>query len=110
MLQHDVSSEAKVHWANLNNTIARWLEERNQLISMYCGLTAINNHQQFASRLEAFCEVLVDYLSAGHFEIFSELEDEARTFDARGIQLVNVLYPYLEQSTEIGLWFNDRCD
>jgi len=52
----------------------------------------------------------MNYLSAGHFEIFTELENEARSFDERGIKLVSAIYPYLEQLTEIALWFNDRCD
>ena len=65
---------------------------------------------KFKLRIERFCEVLVDYLSAGHFEIFIELENEARTFDERGIQFIEALYPYLQQSTEVGLSFNDSCD
>ena len=99
------------HWGDVNTIIGKWLIERQELIRILCSLTEEELSQaEFAQRLESFCEVLVDYLSAGHFEVFSELENEARTFDARGIQLVNALYPYLEQSTEVALWFNDRCD
>jgi regulator of sigma D len=98
-------------WGGVNSVINKWLVERQELIRLYCSLTEESLDQpKFLRRLDTFCEVLVDYLSAGHFEVFTELENEARTFDERGLQLVNALYPYLEQSTEIALCFNDRCE
>ena len=98
-------------WGGVNNVINKWLVERQELIRLYCSLTEDDADRSiFLRRLETFCEVLVDYLFAGHFEVFTELESEARHFDERGLQLVNALYPYLEQSTEIALCFNDRCE
>jgi len=107
-----VQSSAE-QWGTVNNIINTWLDERQELLRIYCSLTVKEteyNNVEFAQKLESFCEVLVDYLSAGHFEVFAELENEARCFDARGLKLVKAIYPYLEQSTEIALWFNDRCD
>jgi len=102
---------AKEVWGEVDQILSKWLLERRDLITAYCTLINDKHTCGGANReLEQFCEVLMDYLSAGHFEIFTELEFEARTFDARGIQLVKALYPYLEQSTEIALGFNDRCD
>ena len=98
-------------WGGVNNIINTWLAERQELIKQYCALTdKKTNKADFTLALENFCDILVDYLSAGHFEVFAELENEARCFDARGIKLVKAIYPYLEQSTEIALWFNDRCE
>lgn len=98
-------------WGGVNSVINKWLVERQELIRLYCLLTQDpSDRPKFLRSLESFCEVLVDYLSAGHFEVFTELENEARAFDERGLQLVNALYPYLEQSTEIALCFNDRCE
>ena len=100
-----------VEWGGVNSVIHKWLVERQELIRLYCALTVEEtNLPMFLRSLETFCEVLVDYLSAGHFEVFTELENEAKTFDERGLQLVNALYPYLEQSTELALCFNDRCE
>jgi regulator of sigma D len=97
--------------SGMNHLINKWLVERQELIRLYCSLTDENiDRPMFLRRLETFCEVLVDYLSAGHFEVFTELENEARHFDERGLNLVNALYPYLEQSTELALCFNDRCE
>jgi regulator of sigma D len=99
------------NWGGVNSVINKWLVERQELIRLYCSLTEdAADRSIFLRRLETFCEVLVDYLFAGHFEVFTELESEARHFDERSLQLVNALYPYLEQSTEIALIFNDRCE
>ena len=100
-----------VEWGGVNSVIHKWLVERQELIRLFCALTGEESDRPtFLRSLETFCEVLVDYLSAGHFEVFTELENEAKTFDERGLQLVNALYPYLEQSTELALCFNDRCE
>ena len=109
MLQNYQSGQP--NWAGMNHLLNKWLVERQELIRLYCSLTDDPvDRPMFLRRLETFCEVLVDYLSAGHFEVFTELENEARHLDERGIKLVNALYPYLEQSTEIALCFNDRCE
>ncbi len=56
------------------------------------------------------CEVLVDYVSAGHFEIYEQLIQEAREFNDGGLELAAKVYPQIEQTTEIALNFNDRLD
>jgi regulator of sigma D len=109
MLQNYQSGQPA--WAGMNHLLNKWLIERQELIRLYCSLTDDDaDIPMFLRRLGTFCEVLVDYLSAGHFEVFTQLENEARHLDERGLKLVNALYPYLEQSTEIALCFNDRCE
>ncbi len=39
------------------------------------------------------CEVLVDYVSAGHFEVYEQLIQEAREFNDGGLELAAKLYP-----------------
>lgn len=97
------------HWSDVSTIIDKWLLERQELISIYCALSATTKPVNFSNKLTRFCEILVDYISAGHFEIFTELEEEARTCDSRGLHLVQALYPYLEQSTESAINFNDLC-
>ena len=110
-IQSTGEQNSREQWGGVNSLIGRWLDERQELIRLLCSLSETEiSKSEFNSRLESFCEILLDYLSAGHFEVFAELEKEARTFDSRGIQLVKALYPYLEQSTELALGFNDRCN
>ncbi len=55
--------------------------------------------------------MLVDYVSAGHFEIYEQLMQEARAFgDKRGLDLAKQIYPRIEVITQAALAFNDHCD
>jgi regulator of sigma D len=54
---------------------------------------------------------LVDYVSAGHFEIYEQLTSEAKAFhNQRGLELADTLYPRIDVITEKLLAFNDLCD
>jgi regulator of sigma D len=53
----------------------------------------------------------MDYISAGHFEIYEQLLGEARAFDDEpALALAAQVYPQIEASTLAVLDFNDRCD
>lgn len=103
---------AQERWGGLHLMIDRWLQERQQLVRVFKSLNA-DQHAPAANAidLEGFCEVLVDYVSAGHFEIYEQLLSEARAFDdQRGIELARTIYPRLEAITQAALSFNDHCE
>ena len=103
---------AQERWGGLHLMIDRWLQERHQLIGAFKGLNA-DEHAPAANAigLEGFCEVLVDYVSAGHFEIYEQLLQEGRAHDdQRGLELAHKIYPRLEAITQAALAFNDHCD
>lgn len=97
-------------WGGVHQLIDRWLAERNQLILDYTQLrkrTPVPDSADTA--LSAFCDVLVDYVSAGHFEIYEQLLREAQDFDdQRGIKLAHQVYPRIEAITLEAVAFNDR--
>ena len=103
---------AQERWGGVHQLIDRWLGERRELVQAYAALTkapqapAINGES-----LQGFCELLVDYVSAGHFEVYEQLTSEAKAFnDQRGLELAKRIYPRLEAITAVALAFNDRCD
>lgn len=101
---------AQERWGGVHLLIDRWLQERKQLVETY---VAINGTAQApsADTLQHFCEILVDYVSAGHFEVYEQLTNEAKAFgDERGLELAKQIYPRIEVITEAALAFNDRCD
>ncbi|MBF7730138.1 sigma D regulator [Pseudomonas sp. N040] len=103
---------AQERWGGLHLMIDRWLQERRQLVSTYKELN-VDQHAPAANAvdLQGFCEVLVDYVSAGHFEIYEQLLQEARAFDdQRGLELARQIYPRIEAITQAALAFNDHCD
>ena len=104
---------AKERWGGVSQLIDRWLKERQDLIVQYCslsGMAAITDAESVRKRLGYLCEILVDYVSAGHFEVYEQLIQEAREFDDGGLELASRIYPRINASTEHALAFNDRFD
>ena len=103
---------AQERWGGVNQLIDRWLQERHELIRAYDALGE-TPEALVADRvsLQKFCEILVDYVSAGHFEVYEQLTNEAKAFgDEGGLELAKQIYPRLDVITEVALAFNDRCD
>lgn len=101
---------AQERWGGVHLLIDRWLQERHALIQVFDGL---KGDETALSRpaLQRFCQLLLDYVSAGHFEIYEQLLKEAEAFgDTRGLELARQIYPRLETITEAVVAFNDRCD
>ncbi|MFL1453937.1 sigma D regulator [Marinobacter sp. DUT-3] len=104
---------ARERWGGVSDLIDRWLKERQELLVHYCELSGESDFTQTEALREKFvrlCEVLVDYVSAGHFEIYEQLIQEAREFNDGGLELAAKLYPRITQTTETALNFNDRLD
>lgn len=98
---------AQERWGGVHLMIDRWLQERAELIKAYAAIDDVSDK----AVVQRFCEYLVDYVSAGHFEVYQQLTDEARAFgDQRGLDLAKQIYPRIEVITEAALAFNDRCD
>ncbi|MBT5004076.1 MAG: Rsd/AlgQ family anti-sigma factor [Porticoccaceae bacterium] len=103
----------QAHWNNTGDIIDRWLEDRRELLAMYCELTEITDFSEAGSNhseeLKLFCEMMVDYASAGHFEIFDYLNQEGTLFkDKSGLKKGNKLIEKIQPSTELILDFNEK--
>lgn len=100
------------HWRAVDTLLQRWLGDRQQLMSLLCELSAVVKEGQHRAgvrqRLDRFCEILVDYVSAGHFEIYCELLDEGERFGARRCQEAAELYARIVPTTAVALDFNDH--
>lgn len=107
----DNCQNARERWGGVSELIDRWLKERQELLVHYCDLSGtadFSQTEQLRQKLVRLCEVLVDYVSAGHFEIYEQLIQEAREFNDGGLELVAKVYPRIEKTTEIALNFNDQ--
>lgn len=103
---------AQERWGGVHQLIDRWLQERHELVSAFGALCeASQGDAGTARKVQHFCQILVDYVSAGHFEVYEQLTVEAKVFgDQRGLELAKQIYPRIEAITEVALAFNDRCD
>ncbi|MDH1264000.1 MULTISPECIES: sigma D regulator [unclassified Pseudomonas] len=103
---------AQERWGGVHLLIDRWLKERHELVAAYAAASQAQQAPDADKQtVERFCEILVDYVSAGHFEVYEQLTNEAKAFgDQRGLELAKQIYPRIEAITEVALSFNDRCD
>ena len=103
---------AKERWGGVSEIIDRWLEERQEMLVQYCALSGLDQNLsdlQRGDKLRSFCQILVDYVSAGHFEVYDQLIKEGREFDdADALQEAGKLYDTIDATTERLLDFNDK--
>ena len=99
--------ELQQKWGGRSSAIDQWLEARKTLLIRYCALAKPDKNattEQRESDIVEFCNLLMDYLSAGHFEIYDMLISE----DASGQRLRQQSYPKLARTTDYALRFQDR--
>lgn len=103
---------AKERWGGVHELIDRWLKERQQLIVSYCALSGADASQAqgLFEQLAELCQQMLDYISAGHFEVYEQLIKEARDFDDGGLEVASQVYPRISKTTQEMLAFNDLLD
>ncbi|MGM0450467.1 MAG: sigma D regulator [Pseudomonadota bacterium] len=104
---------ARERWGGVSALIDRWLQSRQKLIVQYCELSNSPDFGQpepVYEQLSSLCEQLLDYVSAGHFEVYEQLMNEAREFDDGGIEVANKAYPKINKTTQEMLAFNDLLE
>ena len=110
MLKHTESK--KEHWGTVDKLVEGWLKERQELILLYCAVDGLREFTPkdtpVAIKVQAFTDVLIDYMSAGHFEIYDELLQEAADFNDDYSDTANSVLPRIQSSTQIAVDFNDK--
>ncbi|WNO08986.1 sigma D regulator [Teredinibacter sp. KSP-S5-2] len=108
----DNCKTAQERWGGVSEIIDRWLEERQQMLVLFCALSEIledEENEQRAPKLKSMCEIMVDYTSAGHFEVYDQLVKEGREFDdTEGLKEASELFKTIDSTTEEILDFNDK--
>lgn len=104
---------AKERWGGVSVIIDRWLQERQDMLVQYCDISGIDksatSDQVRGEKLRGLCQILVDYVSAGHFEIYDQLIKEGREFDdEEGLHEAGHLFTIVDSTTEKLLDFNDK--
>jgi len=62
----------------------------------------VNLRRRTRLKILSVCEMLVDYVSAGHFTVYEQLALEAKEFDDDGAsELLRNLLPLIDSSTEV---------
>ncbi|MCW8907617.1 MAG: sigma D regulator [Sedimenticola sp.] len=92
--------------------VANWLAERQQMLVLYCKLAGIESFDPDRPEkqlLRDFCQLLVDYVAFGHFEVYDRITagDERR---GEVIRVAREAYPKIARVTEEVVAFNDKYD
>jgi len=104
-------SDTNEIFQEVEGLLTRWLEERNELIARFHTANELPEYETDSKPMAKFCELLVDYVSAGHFEVFQKLIAEGREFeDLEHLVQAEQLLPEISATTEVALEFNDHFE
>jgi len=105
-------SNPQQQFAAVEDLLTRWLKERRELLGRYTeivvALDSAPQADKLMQRQQALCELLVDYVSAGHFEVFNELLNEAESFADGSEELAQQLMPDIGDTTEVILAYEEK--
>ncbi|GHG75207.1 sigma D regulator [Alishewanella longhuensis] len=106
--------QAQKKWGGSLLAIDNWLDERRQLIVSYCKLAGLPPFEKdrhtmpSQEKIIEFCQLLMDYLSAGHFEVYEQIVTQCAINGTDSRKLADSLYPKIAISTDLALEFNDK--
>ncbi len=96
-------------------TIEKLMAERAEMLTLFCRVAGLEPFEHHRGRIPAkellqeFCQVLVDYLAAGHFSLYERIANGTE----RRINVADLaaqVYPKISDSTQAALDFNDKYD
>ncbi len=103
---------AQERWGGVSDIIDKWLQDRKQLLIQYCKLSEPTEEAvdtSTAPMVQALCQIMVDYSSAGHFEIYDQLMKEGQEYnDQEGLKSAGESFKIVDGTTEHILDFNDK--
>lgn len=96
-----------------NKCIDKWLHARKELLVTYCTVIGVKpqkpKHTPFNEKaLENFKQNLIDYLLAGHFQIYDTIIQQAEGQSSPKMALTTEIYPKLENNTEHIMKWHDN--
>lgn len=94
-----LNNSSVMSWSKTDQIIETWLKERQQLLILFYRLLKVHpfddeHLENDVETLQDFCQILIDYVSAGHFEIFEKIAEANEITNNGGLNrdiLVNIL-------------------
>ena len=105
-------SNAGALFLEVERLLQSWLRERRDVLTRYTEIAvALDSGLEtngLQGRQEVLCQLLVDYISAGHFEVFNRLVNEAESFDDGSCELAQRILPAIGDTTEVILAYEEK--
>lgn len=92
--------------------VAELMQERQQVWAMYCQLGDMKPYvacPSLTETVERFCQLLIDYISLGHFGVYRRIIDGTER-RVRAIATAEQVYAAIEEATDVALAFNDKYE
>jgi len=92
--------------------VDKLLIERQEMLALFCqvaGLEPYTPGEMNQRKLRRFCQVLMDYMAFGHFEILARISrgEEKRS---SVVKVAEEVYEKILEATEYAVAFNDKYD
>lgn len=108
----DNCNDSSETWQAVETLLQGWLKERREVLVKYTAIAATLDRMATVESvnpgIERLCQLLVDYVSAGHFEVFLALQREAEAFKDGSGEVAEVLIPNIGDTTEVILGFEEK--
>ena len=106
------SSNPLQQFEAVENLLTRWLRERREVLGKFTEIVVVLDAnldgKSLEQRQQALCELLVDYVSSGHFEVFHELINEAESFGDGSCALAEKVMPAIADTTEVIMAYEEK--
>lgn len=92
--------------------IAELKSERLEVWTLYCeiaNLKPFTAHPDLKQKLNQFCQLVIDYISLGHFGVYERLMSGTERRD-RVLLAVKEIFPDLSITTQIAELFNEKYE
>ncbi|MDD5266543.1 MAG: Rsd/AlgQ family anti-sigma factor [Methylococcales bacterium] len=92
--------------------IAKLQKERQEVLSLYCkfaGLKPFSVNDTVKSLLTRFSQLLVDYVSLGHFGVYERVLSGTER-RGRVLSVAKAIYPEFSAITDAAISFNDKYE
>ena len=111
-MMNDRTGEQVERRTGTRDMIDKLLAERQEMFTLYwhvAGVEPSNPDKPIKQHLKEFCEVLVDYIAFGHFEVYDRI---GKRKERRGavIAVAEQNYPRILETTDAAVAFNDKYD
>lgn len=88
------------------------IKQRQDVLITLCELAEVSpfpEEKPNYERIQDFCQIFVDYIALGHFEIFDRImKKEERRKDV--LNIISSLYLRIAFTTEVAIEFNDKYE
>lgn len=92
--------------------VGKLITERTEMLATFCRLAGIEPYtpdKPVQKLLQEFCQILVDYVAAGHFALYERIV-EGKERRQEVADLAANIYTRIAKTTDTALDFNDKYD